>query len=327
MININNLCKSYDDKEILSNISLDIREGDIHGLVGMSGAGKSTLLRTINGVEEFDSGNMRVMGKNIEDLNEKEMLKMRKNIGMIFQDFALMKRKTVYENIALPLRCWKYDNDYIDTKVKELVELVNMKDKLYNMPSNLSGGQRQRVAIARALALSPKILLSDESTSGLDPITTNNILDLLLDINEKLGITIVLVTHEMDVIKKVCDNVSILSDGHIVQTGKVEEIFSSFNGSSMMIAEKINLREDKGRVLLKVLEYSEDYNDKNNFLIKVKNIDYEIENIKIERLKHGKLGEYYISIGEKNLDMTKLYLDKIEGIKYKIIRGGELVEY
>ncbi|KOR23999.1 methionine ABC transporter ATP-binding protein [Clostridium sp. L74] len=225
MIEISNLQKFYGNTEVLHNINVNIDKGDIYGLVGVSGAGKSTLLRCINGLESYEAGNLKVNGVEVKNLKGKGLRSFRKNIGMIFQQFSLLERKTVYENIALPMECWGYKKIDVDKKVKELLELVELGDKINSKPRELSGGQKQRVAIARALTLDPEILLCDEATSALDPNITNSILELLKKINKELGITIIVVTHEMEVVKKVCNKMAILSKGNLEARGKVEDIF------------------------------------------------------------------------------------------------------
>ncbi|GCD11426.1 methionine ABC transporter ATP-binding protein [Clostridium tagluense] len=225
MIEISNLQKCYGDIKVLRDINVEIDEGDIYGLLGVSGAGKSTLLRCINGLESYEGGSLKVNGVEVKDLKEKELREFRKNIGMIFQQFSLLERKTVYENVALPMNCWGYKKQDIDKKVKELLNLVELGDKLNSKPRELSGGQKQRVAIARALTLNPQILLCDEATSSLDPSITNSILELLKKINKELGITIVVVTHQMNVVKKVCNKMAILSRGNLEAKGTVEDIF------------------------------------------------------------------------------------------------------
>lgn len=225
MIEISNLQKFYGNTEVLHNINVNIDKGDIYGLVGVSGAGKSTLLRCINGLESYEAGNLKVNGVEVKNLKGKSLRSFRKNIGMIFQQFSLLERKTVYENIALPMECWGYKKIDVDKKVKELLELVELGDKINSKPRELSGGQKQRVAIARALTLDPEILLCDEATSALDPNITNSILELLKKINKELGITIIVVTHEMEVVKKMCNKMAILSKGNLEARGKVEDIF------------------------------------------------------------------------------------------------------
>ncbi|APH19879.1 methionine ABC transporter ATP-binding protein [Clostridium botulinum] len=225
MIEISNLQKFYGDTKVLRDINVEINKGDIYGLLGVSGAGKSTLLRCINGLESYEAGSLKVNDVEVKNLNEKELRAFRKNIGMIFQQFSLLERKTVYENVALPMECWGYKKQDIDKKVNELLELVELGDKIKSKPKELSGGQKQRVAIARALTLDPQILLCDEATSALDPSITNSILELLKKINRELGITIVVVTHQMNVVKQVCNKMAILSKGNLEAKGKVEDIF------------------------------------------------------------------------------------------------------
>ena len=203
MIKIDKLNKYYGSNKVLNDISIDIKKGEIFAIVGHSGAGKSTLLRCINGLEDYSDGSLKVHNQEIKTLGKEKLREFRKSIGMIFQHFSLIQRKTVYENVALPMEVWGYSKDEINKKVKDLLALVGLTQKIDSYPSQLSGGQKQRVAIARALTLDPDILLSDEATSALDPNTTTSILNLLKKINEKLNITIVLVTHEMEVVKQI----------------------------------------------------------------------------------------------------------------------------
>lgn len=225
MINIKNLNKHYGDVKVLNNISIDIKKGEIFAIVGHSGAGKSTLMRCINGLEDYSDGSLQVKNKEIKNLKKNELREFRKNIGMIFQHFSLIQRKTVFENVALPMQLWGYSKDEISKKVKDLLSLVGLDEKLQSYPSELSGGQKQRVAIARALTLDPEVLLSDEATSALDPNTTTSILNLLKEINEKLNITIVLVTHEMEVVKQIAQKALLLEHGNIIGFDDTEELF------------------------------------------------------------------------------------------------------
>ncbi len=230
MIDIKGLYKTYTGKEgnteALKNINLRIEKGDIFGIIGLSGAGKSTLIRCINRLEEPTKGSIFIENKDIVKLNDGELRDMRRNIGMIFQHFNLLSRKNCRENIAFPLKIMKYDKREMEKRVDELLDIVDLKDKKLSYPSQLSGGQKQRVAIARALATNPKILLCDEATSALDPNTTSSILKLLKSINETLGITIVMITHQMEVIKEVCNKVAVISDGSIVEQGNTYDVFS-----------------------------------------------------------------------------------------------------
>ena len=211
----------------LKGIDLEIERGEIFGIIGLSGAGKSTLVRCINMLERPTSGEVFVDGKDMMKLSESELRDARKNIGMIFQHFNLLSSATVYENIAFPLTLSNTPKDEIEKKVRPLLELVGLKDKADVYPSQLSGGQKQRVGIARALASDPKILLCDEATSALDPQTTKSILALIKDINKKLALTVVVITHEMQVIKEICDKVAVISDGVIAELGSVLEVFTN----------------------------------------------------------------------------------------------------
>lgn len=224
-VEIKNVVKSFGNVQVIKDVSFTINQGEIYGIIGHSGAGKSTLLRCINGLESYNGGSVNVMGKEVSALNDRELRVFRKELGMIFQNFNLLQRKNVFDNVALPLEVWGYDKNTIKEKVSELLKLVGLEDKMLRKPSQLSGGQKQRVAIARALALDPKILLCDEATSALDPKTTKDILQLLLKINKELGITIIIVTHQMEVIKEVCERVALLDGGEIKAEGKAEDLF------------------------------------------------------------------------------------------------------
>lgn len=229
MIEVRNLSKTYKgnegEVEVLKGIDLDIKKGEIFGVIGFSGAGKSTLIRCLNALEIPDKGSIKIGDKTITSLSKKDLREARKEIGMIFQQFNLLESKTVFENIAFPLEVANYPKEKIPQRVIELLDLVELSDKEKFYPTQLSGGQKQRVGIARALANNPEVLLSDEATSALDPLTTFSILELLKNINKKLGITIVLITHELDVIKYCCDNVAVIEDGKIIDNGTVRGLF------------------------------------------------------------------------------------------------------
>lgn len=225
MIVIENLTKNFKNKAILKELTLTIKKGQIYGVVGTSGAGKSTLLRCLNGLEAYEGGSVKVNRREVKQLTEKEQQVFRKNIGMIFQDFTLLSRKNVFENIALPMKCWGKTRLEIDARVNHLLKVVGLEEKAEFLPSQLSGGQKQRVAIARALTLKPELLLCDEATSALDPKTTNEILELLADINQQLGLTIVLVTHQIHVVKKICHEMALIEAGTVVASGWVVRLF------------------------------------------------------------------------------------------------------
>ena len=231
MIEISNLTKTYISAaggiQAIRGINLKVERGQIFGIIGQSGAGKSTLIRCINMLERPTSGTIIVDGDDMAKLSEKELLKKRQRIGMIFQHFNLLSSRTVFDNIAYPLEIQGLDKASIKARVLPLLELVGLSERADYYPSQLSGGQKQRVGIARALSSEPKVLLCDEATSALDPQTTKSILALLLDINKKLNITIVLITHEMNVIKEICDKVAVIKDGLIVEEGNVLDLFTN----------------------------------------------------------------------------------------------------
>ncbi|MEE1597508.1 methionine ABC transporter ATP-binding protein [Acidaminococcus fermentans] len=231
MIELQHIDKVYHtasgDLHALKDINLTINEGEIFGIIGLSGAGKSTLVRCINMLEKPTSGKVMVDGQEMTALGEEQLRKARQNIGMIFQHFNLLSSRTVFGNIAFPLEIQGVDKAAIQKKVEPLLDLVGLKDRADHYPSQLSGGQKQRVGIARALASDPKVLLCDEATSALDPQTTESILNLLRDINKRLHITIVMITHQMNVVKEICDRVAVIENGEIIEQGSMVDIFTN----------------------------------------------------------------------------------------------------
>lgn len=229
MIKIEHLSKQFingkDSFLAVNDVNININKGEIFGIIGLSGAGKSTLLRCINRLEEPTEGQIIIEGVDLTKANKIDLRRERKEIGMIFQHFNLLLQKTVYENIAFPLKLENMDKSEIDDRVNQLLEYVDLVDKKDAFPSQLSGGQKQRVAIARAIANNPKILLSDEGTSALDPKTTKSILKLLNKIRKELDITIVLITHQMEVVKDICDRVAIMENGEVIEENTVEKLF------------------------------------------------------------------------------------------------------
>ena len=231
MIELKHLSKSYrtQEKEIvaLEDINLTINDGEIFGIIGLSGAGKSTLVRCINLLEEPTDGQVIIDGKSVTELSRKELLKLRQSIGMIFQGFNLLAQRSVLNNVCYPLEIAGVGRKEAKARAMELLHMVGLADRANSYPSQLSGGQKQRVAIARALATSPKYLLCDEATSALDPNTTRSILELLREINNSLGVTIVVITHEMKVIDHICDRVAVIDHSRIAEEGKVSEVFTN----------------------------------------------------------------------------------------------------
>ena len=231
MIELKHLSKTYrtQEKEIvaLEDINLTINDGEIFGIIGLSGAGKSTLVRCINLLEEPTDGQVIIDGKSVTELSRKELLKLRQSIGMIFQGFNLLAQRSVLKNVCYPLEIAGVGRKEAKARAMELLHLVGLADRANSYPAQLSGGQKQRVAIARALATSPKYLLCDEATSALDPNTTRSILELLREINNSLGVTIVVITHEMKVIDQICDRVAVIDHSRIAEEGKVSEVFTN----------------------------------------------------------------------------------------------------
>nr|WP_206085040.1 methionine ABC transporter ATP-binding protein [Megasphaera hexanoica] len=232
----------------MKGISLTIHDGEIFGIIGKSGAGKSTLVRCINMLEKPTTGKVIIDDKELTAMSDSQLRAERKNIGMIFQHFNLLSSRTVFDNIAFPLELAGASKEIIRSKVDSLLELVGLSDRQFNYPSQLSGGQKQRVGIARALASDPKILLCDEATSALDPQTTKSILELLKDINKRLGITIVIITHEMAVIKEICDRVAVIEGGVIKEQGRVIDVFTNPQSETMkeFVKSVINMELPEG---------------------------------------------------------------------------------
>ena len=230
MIKIENLSKTFHTSdgsvEALKNVSLEIADGDIFGIIGMSGAGKSTLVRCINWLERPDEGRVTIDGVDLGSLSKKQLREIRRKVTMIFQGFHLLMQRTCLKNVCFPLELAGFSRQEAQKRAKELLETVGLLDKANAYPSQLSGGQQQRVAIARALATNPKVLLCDEATSALDPNTTNSILELIQEINQKTGITVIVITHQMSVVEKICRHVAILDGGEVAEQGEVTEVFS-----------------------------------------------------------------------------------------------------
>ena len=308
MININNLNKHYGDIKVLSNISIDIKKGEIFAIVGHSGAGKSTLMRCINGLEDYTDGSLIVNEKEIKTLKKDELRKFRKKIGMIFQHFSLIQRKTVFENIALPMQLWGYKKDEINKKVNELLALVGLEEKVDSYPNQLSGGQKQRVAIARALTLDPEVLLSDEATSALDPNTTTSILDLLKQINEKLNITIILVTHEMEVVKQIAQKAVLLDHGNIIGFDDTEELFLKPDAKMKEFLGETEVVPNEG---INIKIYFPKDNVFQSFITKMArelDMDFNIVWGKLEEINSHIVGNMVINIENKDKDKVTNYI-------------------
>ena len=259
MIQVENLCKRFNTKggtvEAAKNISFSIEKGEIFGIIGLSGAGKSTLVRCLNLLERPTSGTVRVNGKNLTELSEKELRKERQKIGMTFQHFNLLMQRTALDNVCFPMEIAGIKKAEARKKALEYLKIVGLEEKALSYPSQLSGGQKQRVAIARVLASDPQILLCDEATSALDPQTTKAILELIKEINRDYGITVVVITHEMSVVQEICDKVAVLERGALVEIGTVEELFrnpKTDEAKKLVFSGRTQIQEMKGKRLVRV---------------------------------------------------------------------------
>lgn len=316
MITITDVNKYYGKTKVLSDVNINIEKGEIFGIIGHSGAGKSTLLRCINRLEEYQEGSILVEGKEVRDLNNKDLRLLRKDLGMIFQHFSLLERKTVFENVALPLECFHYSKEETEKRVLELLKLVGIEDKKDRKPRNLSGGQKQRVAIARALALNPKVLLCDEATSALDPNTTKSILSLLQDINEKLNITIIIVTHQMEVIKQICSRVAIMEGGKVLEIGDTEELFlhNSKNLQKLIGEDDIVLPVGTNIRILFPKEISND--SIITSMARDLDINFSIICGKLEKYRQDVLGSLVINVLDEHKEKITKYLDS-KGVRWE----------
>lgn len=258
MIKFQHVSKTFRSKtqtiEALKDVNLTVNKGDIFGVIGFSGAGKSTLIRTVNLLESPSSGEVIVDGKNLAKLSKRKIREEQKKIGMIFQHFHLLNSKTVFENVALPLTLSKGNKRQIENRVIETLEFVGLSDKVHSYPDQLSGGQKQRVGIARALVTNPSVLLCDEATSALDPQTTVSILNLLKKINEQYKITILIITHEMEVIKEICNRVAVMENGRVIETGNVFDIITKPQKETTSNFVKSIVRDDVPASVYKMLE-------------------------------------------------------------------------
>lgn len=324
MINFVDISKTFSVKKqqtnALDQVSLQVEDGDIFGVIGFSGAGKSTLLRMVNGLETPTTGRVEVDGKDINALPFSGLRQVRKGIGMVFQQFNLLSSKTVYDNIAIPLVLNRVGENEIRARVSELLDFVGLTDKVNAYPDQLSGGQKQRVGIARALATNPSILLCDEATSALDPETTDSILRLLEKINRELNITILIVTHEIHVIQRICNKVAVMEHGRVVEHGPVLEVFSNPQQAitkkfvQTVIADTIpdsivqSLQADKRNYKLLKLRFLGD-NVKENVLYRI-NKDFAVETnvlfASVNELQQTVLGIFVLQVVGSDADIEKV---------------------
>lgn len=308
-IQVRGLSKLFGDHAVLSNVDMTVEKGEIFGIVGHSGAGKSTLLRCLNGLEPYRQGSVRVLDREVGELPHASLLELRRHMGMVFQTFNLMARKNVYENVAFPLRIWKTPAPALDNRVRDLLNLVGLTEKRDARVQSLSGGQKQRVGIARALALEPEILLCDEATSALDPKTTLSILELLENINKTLNLTIVMVTHQMEVVKRLCHRMLLLDGGVPQAQGRTEDLFLAlpdklrafFEEDFTYIPGGVNIR------LMFPREISQDAVITS--MARELNIDFSIVGGKLDRYLDDVFGVIIINVKPELLDRVRTYLD------------------
>ena len=329
-LKIRGLNKFYDVQgqrlHALKDIHLDIPKAQIVGIIGKSGAGKSSLLRTLNGLESIDTGSILIHQQNIAELSHAELIKTRQKIGMIFQHFNLMSAKTVWENVALPLRIAAYDKAEIEQQVSEVLTLVGLAAKRNDYPAQLSGGQKQRVGIARALVSQPEILLCDEATSALDPESTANILALLKQINRDLGLTIVLITHEMQVIQEICDQVLVIDHGEIIESGQVWSVFSNPQQQitqELLKLEQLNLPFELSQTfdqhttyqILKLKYVSESKSVPDLYeLLDGFNSPVQIYHSQVDTIQQRTIGSLVIGIGNLEFDSNDAQFEKHHAI-------------
>jgi D-methionine transport system ATP-binding protein len=319
VIEIKNLNKYFNDQKVLDDISVHVNTGEIFAIVGHSGAGKSTLLRCINGLESYSEGSLSVLGKEVKELNESELSALRSHIGMIFQNFSLLNQKNVYDNIALPMKVWGYGKEAIQKRVDELLTLIGLEHKKFAYPKELSGGQKQRVAIARALTLNPKILLSDEATSALDPNTTKSILELLQEINAKLGVTIIIVTHEMDVVKKVASRALLLENGKVIGLGRIEELFLKPDEKMMTFLGEDEELPSEGANIRLFFPSQVSYQPIVTQMARELDLNFNIVWGKLEKLNNHVVGSLVINVDKKTASDVTHYLQTKTEVIWEIL--------
>ena len=319
MVEIKNLNKYYGQMKVLNDINLTIEKGDIFAIVGHSGAGKSTLLRCINGLEDYHDGSLIVNNKEVKTLKGSVLNEFRKKIGMIFQHFSLLQRKTVYENVSLPMEIWGYKESEIKKKVDDLLHLVGLSNKAKSYPKELSGGQKQRVAIARALTLDPDILLSDEATSALDPNTTTSILNLLKKINTELNITIILVTHEMEVVKQIAQKALLLEYGNIIGLDVTEDLFLQPDTKMKRFLGEDEVVPQEGVNIKIYFPKDNAHQSLITSMARELNMDFNIVWGKLEEINTHIIGNMVINIQNEQKDTVCKYLENKQ-ITWEILK-------
>ena len=323
MIQIKNVKKSFKNTEVLKDISIEIEKGEIFGIIGQSGAGKSTLLRCVNGLESYDDGQILVEGQKVDIKNKQSLRLLQKRMGMIFQGFNLLERLDVYQNVALPMKFWGINPRSAESKEKilKLLKLVGLENKVHAKPRELSGGQKQRVAIARALVLDPEFLLCDEATSALDPEITREILALLQKINKELGITIVVVTHQMEVVKQICQRVAFLSGGRVLAVGRPEKLF--IWPEEREIRDFLREESDKlptNGVNLKLFFFGEgNQRPIVTQMAQELHTDFNICWAKLEDFREDVYGSLVLNMEEKDLERACAFLDS-KNVTWEVVR-------
>lgn len=336
MIQLTNITKVFNTKKsdvrAVNNVNLTINDGEIFGIVGYSGAGKSTLIRIINQLETQTEGSVVIDGEDITTLNKRDLRNKRQKIGMIFQHFNLLWSRTVYKNIELPLEIAKVDKSVRRERVEALIKLVGLEGKENAFPSELSGGQKQRVGIARALANNPSILLCDEATSALDPETTEGVLELLSDINKRLGITIIMITHQMEVVQKICQTVAIMSDGNVVELGSVKEVFEHPKSEvTKRFVQNVDSGKNIGKLQAELkksypngeilrLTFSGGNSDKPIIASAIRKTDLPISILdsNINHTSAGAIGFTYIHVAEGRQEEIEKFIEYLESNMVKV---------
>lgn len=323
IVRIENLSKIYKTKNgdvnALKDINLEIDKGDIFGIIGLSGAGKSTLVRCINLLERPTTGNVYFEDKNLNSVSNSELYKIRQSMGMIFQGFNLLEQRTVLKNVCFPLEITKKSRLDAEQRARELLKLVGLSDKEKAYPSQLSGGQKQRVAIARALATEPKILLCDEATSALDPNTTSSILALLKEINQSLGVTVIIITHEMSVIEKVCNKVAVIDKSCIVEKGSVKEIFTAPKSSmarQLILPQNTTYSLNENKTIRIVFDGLSSYEPVIANLVMKLNVPINIIYANTENVNGVAMGQMLIQVPVDAVERVSNYLRSV-GIDFR----------
>ena len=309
VIEVSHLTKEYKNLKAIDDLSFNVYQGEILGLLGPNGCGKSTTINSILSLLKYQAGSIKVFGKKMKP----DSYDLKAKIGVIFQEVAVFDELNVYDNIALPLKFWKQDPHSLENKqrIEKLLKLVGLEEKSQAYPRQLSGGQKQRVAIARALVLNPKILLCDEATSALDPQITRDILNLLLKINKEMNITIVVVTHQMEVIKQICNKVAFLKDGRVLSVGKPEELFVAPNQEiQKFVGDDIEILPQTGKNIKLFFTNNNSKSHTITQLARTLDINFDICQGKLENFRGSMMGSLIINIDEKDLQAVGNYLDQ-----------------